>query len=105
MFDLGVLLFILMFQNIPFQRAHESDPRYRLVMEGKFNEFFIANGADKMKLHLDGLNAIWCLVNIKPHHRTNITSLMNFPFVRLGSGETMMLTDELREEILSIINA
>ena len=32
MFDLGILLYILMFQNIPFNEATERDPRYRLVM-------------------------------------------------------------------------
>eukprot|EP00347_Sterkiella_histriomuscorum_P013617 403364033 len=102
-FNIGVYLFILMFQKPPFiDRADPKDPFYRLVCEQRFSDFFVRHGASaEQRIPLDGLNVIWSSLDCQAHKRPSITDLMITPFVRLGPNENMMICDDLKDEIVS----
>jgi hypothetical protein len=39
-FSLGITLFIILMQKMPFAVADPSDPYFRLIMQNNFNEFY-----------------------------------------------------------------
>eukprot|EP00347_Sterkiella_histriomuscorum_P018167 403346537 len=105
-FNLGVFLYILMFQHVPFDSAHKNDCYYRYVFQGRFQEFFTREYiTSQARIPLVELNVIWSSLNPQACQRPSITDLMNSPFVRQLLSESMIITDDLKKEILSILYA
>jgi hypothetical protein len=52
MFNLGVILFVIMFQTVPFREASAEDPFYRFICEGDFYGYFNAFRANGFSLEI-----------------------------------------------------
>ncbi|CDW82560.1 protein kinase domain containing protein [Stylonychia lemnae] len=76
-FNLGVILHIILFQNVPFKRAVENDPMYRYVAQNDFNGFFSAHNAQGYSL--EGLKLIWKCLQKQAARRPTIHYLLAHP--------------------------
>jgi len=87
-FNLGVILFIIKFQSVPFRSATAQDPFFRYVNNDDFNGFFTAHNANGFDL--EDLKVIWACIQYQPMNRPSISNLLSHPLARLSN---QLITD------------
>ena len=82
MFEIGVILFTLVLQDIPFDIATPHDPRYIRRYHNDFYGFFRANRAQGISMEI--LEVIWSCINPNADIRPTIFSMLKCCFVELA---------------------
>lgn len=102
LFSLGMVLFIMVTGNLPFEAATEEDCLYNLIIEGKFDEFWKTH--EQLKEAQDGhlpkgmfkesfKSLLNRLFNYDPCERLTINEIKQSEWVRGLSLEDKKLTD------------